>query len=581
MIKFKHMKVTGLALLMAMSVLGTAACGGSTTSSQGELKVRVVSYEGGFGVDWLDEAAARFKTAYASNLPEGKTLKIDIVHTKTPGTENMGTSADDMYFVNDGVPTSLAQKGWLADIDDIVTEKVDGKSIEDKIDVAERSVLKGKVADQTGDHYVALPYASYSMGLSYDIDFFTKNNCFIAADDETNVNTHTMYGLTVKFAKDGAKKSKGIDNKEGTEDDGLPVSMQEFLVLCDYIKNECDGSPSPVHYAGAQAGYVNDFINAVETSLSGYDEMLAERSFSGQIECVKMTDGKIQLTGTDIFDGIDYVEIPEHYTADLSDADAHLTTQTLSRYYADALVYILHKEDYFSKKSAEGTSTNLQGQEEFLLSGRNQNETMAMFIEGSYWMTEAEENDAFDVLKMATGETSRNIGWMPLPVVVNKADYDPSKHQQTMEESGRSFCFINANTQKNKPEIFEVCKDFMQFLYSDEELSLYTGSCGLMKRSLEYTVQEADRAKMTFFANNVMKNVESSKIIGLTSTNSLFLKYSNNLTGASGIKVMPNIKKSNGQTEHFASVIGAYRDVNAYDLYTVYESTVAEKGRFI
>ncbi len=573
--KFKKAKVTGLAALMALSIVGTSVlgvgCGSSGGGKGDKSEVRITSYLGGFGTNWLDEAAARFAKKYENEEfePGKKGVHFEISHTKTTNVNTMSSSAEDMYFVNEGeLPTTYAQKGWLADINDIVTEKIDGVSIEDKINELDKGVLKGKTQQGT-DRYVALPYASFHQGLSYDIDFFTEKNCYIAAEGETDIDAYTpddnKYGLTVNFVGSStAKKSKGIDNIEGTSDDGLPVSVQEFLVLCDYIKNE--KSASPIHFAGNHKPYVNDFVSAVEASLSGYDEIIAARTFNGEIKCVEMENNQLQLTDEDVFYGIEGVKMPNTYTATISNENAHLTTQTLSRYYADALLYVLNNQGYFSKLS-ENPYSNIEAQNFFLMSGRNGVETTAMFIEGSYWYTETVENGNLKMLQQITGETSRNIGWFPLPVVLNKADYVAGEHTQIMEEAYGSFAFINANTEKNKPQTLDICKKFLQFLYSDEELSAYTGSCGLRKRSLNYTVSEADKAKLSSFAKSVIENVERSKIVGLSSNNQLFLKNCRNLTGQGSIKVSPKF-----QGMSYTSIIQAY--LEDYSLYEVYQSTI-------
>lgn len=573
------MKATKKALalvLAAIPVFSAVGCAGGTgTGSGGKTVIKVTSYLGGFGTDWLDEAAKRFEA-------ENKDVRLNISHTKTTNVSTISSSAQDLYFVNDGdLPPTLAQKGLVADINDIVTEKFDTRngepiSIDDKIEESYKCMLKGNT--KSGEsHYFALPYATYASGISYDIDFFTTNNCYIAAEDETDVHTVTSYGTSVNFVNSAtAKKSVGQDGVAGTYDDGLPVSMQEFLVLCDYIKNEC--STSPLHYAGAQKAYLNGLINALEISLGGKDYANSLLNFTGTVECVVMekehNEWQVQTEPKTLFSGsASGAQVPQVYDAELSDEKAYLTTQTSARYYANAFLYTLLKDSYFSDRS-QSDSNNLTGQAEFLKSGYGTMETFAMFIEGSYWYTEAVENEMTSAI-----DTVTNIGWMPLPITVNASDSAEGK-KSVIVVDGSSFCFINANTERNKPKVFEATKKFLQFLYSDDELSKYTGSSGCYKRALTYEAKAEDMENVTPFAKNVLKAFDASDVVQFASSNKTFLAYSGNLWGSNSRKVMPELRENadSTTTKHVSSIMQSF--LLGYDLEKVYNSTVLDATHF-
>ncbi len=573
------MKATkkALALVLAViSVLFAFGCGNTGTGNGAKTVIKVTSYLGGFGTDWLDEAAERFEAA-------NKNIKLNISHTKNTNVSTISSSAQDLYFVNDGdLPPTLAQKGLVADINDIVMEKFDTRngepiSIDDKIEETYKCMLKGNT--KSGEsHYFALPYATFASGISYDIDFFTKYNCYIAAEGE-DAYAYSAYGTTVNFVTSATtKKSAGQDGIEGTYDDGLPVSMQEFLVLCDYIKAECNASP--IHYAGNQKAYLNGLINALEISIGGKDYANSMLNFTGTVECVQMekvyNEWQVQTEQENLFSGsVSGVQVPKVYDAELSDAKAYLTTQTSARYYANAFLYTLYKEGYFSDKCLQTSSTNLEGQAEFLKSGYGNMETFAMFIEGSYWYTEAVENEMTSAY-----DTVTNIGWMPMPITVS-ADESTEGKQSVIVSEGGSFCFINANTEKNKPEVLAAAKKFLQFLYSDDELSKYTGSTGCYKRAINYEVKAEDMAKVSSFSKNVMQAFEASHVVQFASSNKTFLANSTNLWGSVSRKVMPEIRENANSTgtTHYSSIMLSFTEQFGFE--KVYNSTVLDEKDFL
>ncbi len=574
------MKATKKALAMVLaviSVFSAVGCGGIGSVGGDKTVIKVTSYLGGYGTNWLDEAAERFEAA-------NKDIKLNISHTKNTSVSTMSSSAQDLYFVSEGdLPPTLAQKGLVADINDIVTEKFDTRngepiSIDDKIEESYKCMLKGNTKNGES-HYFALPYATFASGISYDIDFFKKHNCYIAAKDETDVFEHNAFGTTVNFVgSDTAEKSVGQDGKAGTYDDGLPVSMQEFLVLCDYIKAEC--SASPIHYAGNQKAYLNGLINALEISIGGKDYADSMQNFTGTVECVKMekvhNEWQVQTTSEDLFSdcSVSDVQVPQVYNAELSDEKAYLTTQTSARYYANAFLYTLYKEGYFSNKCLQTSSNNLEGQAEFLKSGYGNMETFAMFIEGSYWYTEAVEN------KMTSKyDTVTNIGWMPMPITVYASDSTEGK-QSVIVSDGGSFCFINANTERNKPEVLAAAKKFLQFLYSDDELSKYTGSTGCRKRAVNYEVKDEDMKKVSSFAKNVLEAFDASHVVQFASSNKTFFSYSTDLWGSVSRKVMPEIreKEDSTGTTHYSSIMLSF--IEQFDFEKVYNSTVLDETHF-
>ena len=67
------------------------------------------------------------------------------------------------------------------------------------------------------------------------------------------------------------EKSAGSDGQMGTEDDGMPRSLEEMLVLMAYIRDETDYAP--ITLAGMYTNYGNYLMEGLWTALAGYDQM--------------------------------------------------------------------------------------------------------------------------------------------------------------------------------------------------------------------------------------------------------------------------------------------------------------------
>lgn len=99
-------------------------------------------------------------------------------------------------------------------------------------------------------HYYAIPHYSAYTGIIYDIDLFDENLYYFA-------KTPTGSALEELFVADNTvARSAGPDGVEGTDDDGLPATYDEFFKLCEYIKQ---GAATPLVWTGAN---YKDYLNS-------------------------------------------------------------------------------------------------------------------------------------------------------------------------------------------------------------------------------------------------------------------------------------------------------------------------------
>lgn len=501
------MKKIVATILAIICVLGTAACGpigtngGGVDSSQTTL-IKVKNYNGGVGRQWLDDAAARFTEANKNvSFADGKTgVAIEI----TDGDTMTSTIKNESYHVHitsgAGMDvTESAQLGSLYDLTDLVTdESREGGSLDSLIfdDVKEAFMYNGK--------YYGLPHYSLSNGVSYDRDLFDSQLLYFADENEWDVVEYT--GINIKItgrfiASKDAKKSVGLDGIENTEDDGLPRSLEEFILLMDYIKNgKSDQNISPIMVSGKYTNYIQYFLQGFTSTLAGAEQMKNYYNCSGEIEIV---DG---YTDEDLFPGINYIKKPIVKKVVLSEADknGYLGMQLAAKYYAMSVIEIIQREKYFAKEVYNSMIDHYSAQKCLIYGGAATGyDKVAMLIEGSYWFNEAKKSGVLDSYVTITGDKNeRNVSWMSLPTSVYTKDI----------EIGVSPIFtfvgaqivINANIKGNT-ELETAALEFVKFLYTNEELASFTVETGCT-RNLEYYLTEEQINSMPTFYQSFWKS---------------------------------------------------------------------------
>ncbi len=530
-----------LCMILAATTCATAVvgCGGNSGgSSDGNgTKIYIMNFDGGVGRQWLDNAAARFaeKVKDVSYEENKMGVEFEIDESQATGTATMNTSGYNMYFDVYANVNSLSQAKFLMDITDIVTEEFDTRdgqsiSIEDKIDEGYRSTLQG-----VDGKYYALPYFALYPGLTYDVELFKAYDMYFAAPDETNAENYTATvernGKTstigsAKFAitsgGEEVKLSCGNDGKYGTYDDGLPTSMVEFFILCHRLAyNDIE----PLAFAGKQTSYTTYLYDALWASLSGgYEAAKTRYTFSGTAEFVLANENDEDNYYTEsVWEGFDdVVKIKKPKTEKIAitrGETGYRASDNVARYYATAAMKIFEEMGWFAAKSYVGTDSHTDGMESFIFAGKNGKPKQGMFIEGDYWYNEAADNNKVSLYKkLYPNAGDRQIAWMPLPTHPYEAvTGEDNAREFVMVNTSSCTAFINANIKDNEG-LTKACKEFLQFLYSDSELSQFTGLTGVAKAGMNYSVLPEHTDMLSFYHKEILKvrENENTKILNAT-----------------------------------------------------------------
>lgn len=474
-------KILALVLSAAcfINCFGLLGCGRRNQDSTDYTKTQITVgiYEGGYGSEWLREAAAIFEEKYKDvELEDGKKgIQFDIDESKNYGGSNVATSLNvmkrDMYFPNSlSAYHTLAKSGAMLEITDIVNEKLtkynENTSILDKLNDSHKEwyVIENKV--------YGLPQYECAYVMSYDVDLFYDNLLFYAED-----------GINFIKNKDDVK-SNGPDGIKGTMDDGLPATYDDFFKLCDRMKNK---DITPILWPGALQGYINYFMQTLFADYEGIDGCDLHFSFNGNSDSI--------VTG---FDSSGKPIIAK--STAVTPETGNLVFKQAGLYYAlKFMKTIVEHEEYYNYTDCFGADLNhLGGQEKYLYSSLL-NKPIGMYIDGSYWYNEAKgaiesimEDPAY-----AEIQKNRRISIMPLP----KATADKVGEKHTLYDVACNACFIWSGIADFKKDI---AKEFMQYLFSNDRLANYT-KITLSTVPYKYTISDELLAELPYYGQALYK----------------------------------------------------------------------------
>ena len=524
----KKLLAVFMGIVMMFACVGCNLAGESEYDEKTTTVIRIQIQDGGLGREWIDKAGARFAEKYKEkSYADGKTgVVVDVSLVANVTLNNAVTDGTNIYCVYTTVTSSEANKGAILNIDEWMTEKYDMRdgnllSVEDKISEDSRNMYKG------GDgKYYSVPATEYYPGLSYDVNTFNRNGLYLAREGATASTSVEFYSTILEKnfyfinQDDGNdKKSCGPDGKYGTDDDGLPSSLYEFIALCEYMKDV--HQVTPFLFAGAYAYYSNFMLSGLMGSLLGADRAKTMYDFDGEMEIVTgFSDDKLFVGGPD------EIKKPITQTVNVTEETGYYTTWAVEKYYAEAFMELARNQGWFHRDCDTSTITQKMAMSDFIFNGygENSSDQIGMISEASFWYNEATLGgyvDMFEMTQNATpGYETRDLRFMALPVAFDETVVENEGKEQTFFDAYRGMYMVNANI-KNDAEKLAACKDFIQFMCSDSELSKYTSTVGVSV-AMNYDVTNEDKAEMSSYAKHLLTLREEANIIYFEGNNATF-----------------------------------------------------------
>lgn len=462
-------KFLALGLAAVLSVGVAAGCGnGNIGKDEDSSKITQISFRQWGGTasstDWLQQAADRFAAEKANEPYESgkKGVKVEISTNKDSDYTSSIPDYDILMDENEANIYDMQTRGYLADIDDLV------KGLQSKIEPQLLPKLKG--AD---GKYYGLPHYSYDVSISYNVDLFKTENLYIAAPGEESVVNYKSSLLPASSAgvnfvfNENTKKSCGPNGIPNDYDDGLPSSLEEFIVLCDYIKNKKQINPFSISDINGGANYAFMLIESLWAGMVGTDAMKATNCNFTDAEVEVVKEGALSYDGTLLNTGI---KMPQTETVVLSDDNGYRMYDMSARYYALSFLELAKNKGWFKNQQM----TNTKAQEFFVLGNynANDNDRCAMLVDSTFWYGEAVSGGTLTKYKSLSGGKEANVSMMPMPVQLTGQVTEGNGKKPTVIDTSATV-FVNKRVEKNEG-LFRAVKEFIEFLYSDAELKAFT-----------------------------------------------------------------------------------------------------------
>lgn len=462
-------KFLALGLAAVLSVGVAAGCGnGNIGKDEDSSKITQISFRQWGGTasstDWLQQAADRFAAEKANEPYESgkKGVKVEISTNKDSDYTSSIPDYDILMDENEANIYDMQTRGYLADIDDLV------KGLQSKIEPQLLPKFKG--AD---GKYYGLPHYSYDVSISYNVDLFKSENLYIAAPGEESVVNYKSSLLPASSAgvnfvfNENTKKSCGPNGIPNDYDDGLPSSLEEFIVLCDYIKNKKQINPFSISDINGGANYAFMLIESLWAGMVGTDAMKATTCNFTDAEVEVVKEGALSYDGTLLNTGI---KMPQTETVVLSDDNGYRMYDMSARYYALSFLELAKNKGWFKNQQM----TNTKAQEFFVLGNynANDNDRCAMLVDSTFWYGEAVSGGTLTKYKSLSGGKEANVSMMPMPVQLTGQVTEGNGKKPTVIDTSATV-FVNKRVEKNEG-LFRAVKEFIEFLYSDAELKAFT-----------------------------------------------------------------------------------------------------------
>lgn len=488
---------------------------------ENKTQINFTVYGGALDGEWADIICEEFAKEYSEYYFGGGSKKgvyFNKNRTYNTSPETVGTT--DQHIVTaytTNIKNTLSNSSSYYNLKDLVTDdNREGGSIENNL----FPMTKDQVRSYNGDYY-ALPYFEYFNGIQYNRNVFSEQKALFADESDTSAQSFKskFSNKTYKLTNDNGILAKGPDGVAGTVDDGLPSSVEEFLVMMDYFKRRTNYWPITV--SGACILYVESLVQGMIAALAGQKEMENYYNSTGEIEVIDRDSNGNIVYETDghgnrlpLFESIDYISKPKIKTITLTPENGYLASDLAARFYAYAILEIMQKENFFSPETTDGGISHYDAQLQLMVGNRiARYSNAAMLVEYTYWWNESVNAGNVDQAKLV-GISRENIDVRPMSL--------PTKFYSDSEEvletpsllRVHGFYYFVSEKINLAPDVKEAVLAFTKYFYSEKTLKKITKISGY-PLSLKYELSEQDLREMDNYTRILwgMRRTDGSNVI--------------------------------------------------------------------
>ena len=508
-------------ILTIASAVSSVGCGPRVTEKLDKTKTQLYigTYGGGYGTAFLQDLEDRFeKWALDNNksYEEGKVgVQVYKAASKTKYTssalvEGIASDKNEVYFVTSDSLQSFMANDSILEITDYVAvaNPFDNntKTIGSKLNLGMSE--HHNVGTESQPRYYSLPFVDGGSGIAFDRDVFNANTLYFAkgscpseydrrTSDEIIADggvvpvgyaeplsgSFTSWGENVassEYDMDGNwigdnELSAGPDGCYGTQDDGLPATLEEFGRLLTVMN---DRGVYSITWSGQYETEYSPFLaRAFANNYHGYAEASIRTDAGGatgrETTVVKMDSAGNALFGTDGKPLLERIKITKDNLQDVA--------RQAGFYYGFKMFEMLLASGTVSPEVDQSLS-HVDTQYRFIMSLPDQGKTdIAMLLDGCWWENEAASAGTYKDMVRYFGEEyareNRNFAYFPMPWV----DASQIGNKMTIAGGGGSFFVSKARALDRNGQLVkgDLIKDFIQFAYSDESLQRMTVNIGL------------------------------------------------------------------------------------------------------
>ena len=524
--KIRMIFVTVLCVLLAVSAAGcTRTNPNDEKINENATQLLVGNFDGGYGDAWLKEVKKRFEEKYKDvSFEEGKTG----VQVLIDSSDKYSGSAVNQQIVTWPQHVILAEnidywqivgtnskRSKVAEITDVVTTPLNYDFITGENDPAladetdtiadiMNPSMNAYFKQEKSDKYFGVPFYEATVGFVYDIDLFEEYGFFYCAPGygdaagfaqdmsgnwigQSGTVLGNKSGMTFAQATGGGglKLSAGPDGKNGTYDDGMPATYDEFFALCERIEARgCEALTWPGEREIQR--YLNYLAYNLWADYEGKDQMQLNYSLSGTATDLVKMDSFDAATGTF-----------ETYSQKIDNNNGYLLGSQAGKYYAvDFISRLVRNEKCYDENFCFTDGRTQYDTETLFVNSAYPGDNLksrAMLIDGSWWQSEASK--IFDDMAATYGDEwkaeNRRFGMLALP----KATREKVGESTTMAFNTATAILINAKTTTDE-KILALAKQFIKFMHTHESLYQFNKITGTAK-PYAYTLSDAEQATLT------------------------------------------------------------------------------------
>ena len=504
------------AITMCTILLFSVGC------SNNELKIdasksqlRVYSFTGGVGREFLDDVIERFQDDYADYEFEPgsgkKGIQIIPQAVKSSEINTLSSSSNHVLFSEATNYSALVGSKYVVDITDIVQKPLNEVLGNDVC--TETATIESKLYPESidylthsNDKYYGLPHYSFYSTIIYNKKLLDDNKLYFI-DNPGQIKSIEDYFIF----SDSDVKSCGPDGEMNTFDDGLPATWDEFWILCDYMREII----TPFTFSAGE--YIEYLASAAYLNLAGKDQARLNYTYDSKgktITIIESFNGDTPVTTEEVV-------TPQNY--------AQVINKQLAKYQAIEIVNKVVTTDTYRSIDSKTSANMLKVQQNYIESRYRGDKPIAFLIEGSYWYNESADAGYFEDAKEAYNDFEEKNEFLPMPLPRTykgtSADVKGKITKHVVNDQPDAYGVINARYAQDE-NLMKMAKMFLAYCYTQESLEQFT----ILSRCPKNFNYEIDSSKLTGYAKANWEFYKRADLVNPYSSSDIYLNKQRNFS---------------------------------------------------